>query len=90
MVYAVAYSADDVAYLQAELVKTLASLRTQKVHSKRLTDTVSYLRYSSASSLDSSENVADTLVHYLALTRDITTKEKVHKLYERYVNGGSK
>ena len=81
-VYAVLVDVEDVWYVRDEILKAFANLRVYQASSQSVADTVSFLRYSTVNGLDSSINIAETLVHHMALTRDPEALNRIHVLYE--------
>ncbi len=71
----------DLAYVRDEILKTFADARTQKIAPERLAAIKGNLKYSFANRLDNSEAIADALVHYVAMTREV---EAINRVYSQY------
>jgi zinc protease len=70
--------ADDVDYVQSELLRTIATLREKPVDGARLEAVRNHLRYSLALRLNNSDTIANILASFVALRR---TPETIDKLY---------
>ena len=53
-----------------------------KIATAKLEDVKSHLRYRIALSMDSPDNIATTVGHYLNLTGDVESINRAYKLYE--------
>jgi zinc protease len=76
-------SKDDMQYVKDEIVKAIDDLKTNGVEAKRLEDTKSNLKYSFAMRIDNPDAIANTLCHYIALTGDPETVNRVYQLYDK-------
>jgi len=76
-------SKDDMQYVKDEIVKAIDDLKTNGVDAKRLEDTKSNLKYSFAMRIDNPDAIANTLCHYIALTGDPETVNRVYQLYDK-------
>jgi zinc protease len=74
---------DRVAYVEQTITAALKDLQETPVAADRLAQVKSHLRYSYAVGLDTAEAVAQSLAHYLALTGDPESVNKVYALYDR-------
>jgi zinc protease len=73
----------DVAGVRDEVLRTVEELKTKPVEPARLKAIQSHLRYSLAMRLDSPGAVARTLAHFLNLTGDVESINRVYALYEQ-------
>jgi len=73
---------EDIWYVRDEIMKEFAKLRTELVSARQLADIQSNVKYAFASGLDNSEAIAGAVSHYLAMTRDMETVNKVYDLYD--------
>ena len=80
-VAAALYKVEDIWYVRDEILKTFADLRVNQVSSKSVSDTKSALRYASLNGMDSSVNIAKSLVNYMSRTRDPESINRVHRIY---------
>jgi zinc protease len=74
---------EDMQYVKDEIVKALEEVKMNGVDEKLLADTKSHLKYNFAMQIDNPDQVANTLCHYIALTGDPTTINRVYELYEK-------
>ncbi|WP_345238257.1 pitrilysin family protein [Hymenobacter saemangeumensis] len=75
--------ADDIPYVRDELTKALEQLKTTPVDAKRLADTKSAAKYGLALSLDSPDQIANTLAQYIWLTGDAQSLNRLYALYDQ-------
>jgi zinc protease len=71
----------DMQYVKDEIVKAVEKVKTDGVDAKILTDTKNYLKYSYAMSIDDPEAIANSVAHYIYLTGD---PESLNRLYAMY------
>ena len=64
------------------ILAEIERVKTESVDAAVLADTKSAMRYSFASGLDSPGPIAETLAHYLQLTGDPETVNRVYELYD--------
>jgi len=76
-------SKDDMQYVKDEIVKAIEDLKANGVDQKRLDETKSNLKYSFAMRIDNPDAIANTLCHYIALTGDPETVNRVYTLYDK-------
>ena len=57
-------------------------MKSEMVDAVVLADTKSHMRYQFAMGLDNPADVAETLAHYLQLTTDPETVNRVYRLYD--------
>jgi zinc protease len=73
----------DMQYVKDEVVKALEDVKNNGVDEKLLADTKSHLKYSFAMQIDNPDQIASTLCHYIALTGDPETINRVYDQYDR-------
>ena len=71
----------DFQYVKDEIVKAIDSVKTNGVDEKLLQDTKSNLKYSFAMSIDNPDAIANSVAHYIYLTGN---PESINKLYAMY------
>jgi zinc protease len=74
---------EDLQYVKDEVVKALQNVQANRVDEKLLADTKSNLKYSFAMRIDNPDAIANTLCHYIALTGDPETINRVYDLYDK-------
>ena len=72
---------DRVDYVRDEITAAIERIKTEPIDEAVLADTKSHMRYAFAMGLDNPRSVAETLGHYLQLTEDPETVNRVHALY---------
>jgi zinc protease len=72
---------NDFQYVKDEIVKAIDSVKTNGVDEKLLQDTKSNLKYSFAMSIDNPDAIANSVAHYIYLTGN---PESINKLYAMY------
>jgi zinc protease len=75
------YKKEDMQYIKDEIMKAVNKIKENGVDEKLLSETKSHLKYSFAMSIDNPSNIANSLCHYVSLTGE---PESVNKLYEKY------
>jgi len=75
------YKKEDMQYIKDEIMKAVNKIKENRVDEKLLSETKSHLKYSFAMSIDNPSNIANSLCHYVSLTGE---PESVNKLYEKY------
>jgi zinc protease len=65
-----------------EILAEIERMKTEPVDAAVLADTKSHLRYAFAMGLDNPSSIAQTLGHYLQLTGDPETVNRVYELYD--------
>ncbi len=73
---------DRIDYVRDAILAEIERLKTEPVDEAVLADTKSAMRYSFARGLNSPGPIAETLAHYLQLTGDPETVNRVYKLYD--------
>jgi len=73
----------DVERVQQKIYDAIEDLKTNPVPQERLDEIKSYLRYSFAMSLSNASSVARTVSHYIQLTGDYNTLNKLYELYDQ-------
>ena len=74
---------DDMAYVMAEIEKAIAKVKTQDVDAKLLATTKSNLKYSFAMGIDTPGAIAQSLSHYIQLTGDPESINRLYALYDK-------
>ena len=74
-------SKDDMQYIKDEIVIAIENVQTNGVDEKILNETKSNLKYSFAMRIDSPDDIANSLCHYIELTGD---PESINRLYAQY------
>ncbi|MCK5452871.1 MAG: insulinase family protein, partial [Calditrichia bacterium] len=74
---------EDMQYVKDEVVKALEAVKENGVDEKLLADTKSHLKYSFAMQIDNPDQIAGTLCHYIALTGDPGTINRVYQQYDK-------
>ena len=73
---------DRIDYVRDAILAEIERVKTELVDEAVLADTKSAMRYSFARGLDSPGPIAETLAHYLQLTGDPETVNRVYELYD--------
>ena len=73
---------DRIDYVREAILAEIERLKTEPVDEAVLADTKSAMRYSFARGLNSPGPIAETLAHYLQLTGDPETVNRVYELYD--------
>lgn len=73
---------NDLDYVEAQILATLQSLKTEPIPVEELAAVKSHLRYQFALSMNSTGAIARTLAHYIGLRRDPETINKRYRLYD--------
>jgi zinc protease len=76
-------SKEDMQYVKNEVVKAIKAVKENGVDEKLLADTKSNLKYSFAMRIDNPDDIANTLCHFIALTGNTETINRVYKLYDQ-------
>lgn len=71
----------DMQYVKDEIIKAIEDIKTNGVEEKVLNDIKSHLKYSFAMSIDNPDAIANSLAHYINLTGD---PETINRLYRQY------
>ena len=74
---------DQIDYVRDTVLAEIERMKTEPVDAQLLADTKSAMRYSFASGLNSPGPIAETLGHYLQLTGDPETVNRVYELYDQ-------
>ena len=72
---------DDMAYVMEEIEKALAKVKAEDVDAELLARTKSNLKYRFAMGMDTPGAIAQSLSHYIQLTGD---PESINRLYAQY------
>ncbi len=73
----------DLQYVEEEIFKEIEKTKSDLTPEDILTDVKSNLKYSFANNLETTDGVAGTLAHYINLTSDPNTVNKLFTLYEK-------
>jgi zinc protease len=73
---------DDLPYVESQILRELARLKSEPVSEKDLADIKANLKYSTAAALGTTDGVARTLALYLNLTGDPATINRLFALYD--------
>lgn len=71
----------DMQYVKDEVIKAIEKVKQEGVDQQRLADIQSNLKYSFAMSIDNPDAIANSLAHYVSLTGD---PESINRLYTMY------
>ena len=74
---------EDMQYVKDEIVKAIEGLKVNGVGAELLSNTKSNLKYGFAMRIDNPDAVANTLCHYIALTGDPETVNRIYALYDK-------
>ncbi len=73
----------DLQYVKDEFIKALEGFLTKPVDAKILADTKSNLKYKYSMSIDSPDAIANSLAHYIYLTGDPESLNRIYALYNK-------
>ena len=73
---------DQTDFVREAIIAEIDRFKVELVDDALLADTKSAMRYSFARGLDSPGPIARTLAHYLQLTREVETVNRVYRLYD--------
>lgn len=74
---------NDLPYVEEEILKELERLKKEPVSDEVLSNIKSNMKYSFANALGTTDGVAGSLAHYISLTADPDTVNKLFDLYEK-------
>lgn len=74
---------DDIPYVKSEIEKAIAKVKTEDVDAALLARTKSNLKYSFAMGIDTPGSIARTLGHYIQLTGDPESINRLYVLYDK-------
>ncbi|MEE9431847.1 MAG: pitrilysin family protein [Melioribacteraceae bacterium] len=74
---------DDFQYVADEIFKTIEKLKDERVDEYTLDRTKSNLKYSYAMGIDSPTSIANSISHYIQITGDPETVNKVYSQYDK-------
>lgn len=74
---------EDMQYVKDEIVKTLEQVKTAGVDEKVLANTKSHLKYQFAMGIDNPSQIANSLCHYISLTGDPESINRLYALYDQ-------
>lgn len=75
--------ADDIPYVKQRITQALEEMKTKPADTKKLADTKSALKYGNLMSLDSPDNIANTLAQFIWLTGDVQSINRYAALYDQ-------
>ncbi len=73
----------DLQYVKDEIVKAIENVKTNGVDKKTLNETKSNLKYRFAMNIDTPDNIANSLSHYIQLTGNPESLNKLYDLYDK-------
>jgi zinc protease len=74
---------DDIAYVKDEIEKAIAKVQTEDVNAELLDRTKSSLKYGFAMGIDTPGSIAQSLSHYIQLTGDPESINRLYGLYDQ-------
>ncbi len=74
---------DDMQYVKDEIIKAIEKVKTDGVDVETLNRTKSNLKYSYAMRIDTPDNIANSLSHYIQLTGDPESLNRLYSLYDK-------
>ncbi len=77
------FNKDDMQYVKDEVMKAIKNIKENGVDEKLLSETKSNLKYSFAMSIDNPSTIANSLCHYISLTGDPESVNKLYTLYDK-------
>jgi len=77
------YKKEDMQYVKDEIIKAIEDVKANGVDEKLLSETKSHLKYSYAMGIDNPSTIANSLSHYIALTGDPESLNKLYALYDK-------
>lgn len=82
-IWASLVSKEDMQYVKDEIVKAIENVKTNGVDQNILKETKSNLKYSFAMRIDNPDNIANSLCHYIWLTGDPESINRLYALYDK-------
>lgn len=73
----------DLSYVEKEIFEELEKVKKEPVSEELLANVKSNMKYSFANSLGTTDGIASSLTHYINLTTDPETVNKLYSLYEK-------
>jgi zinc protease len=73
----------DLQYVKDEIVKAIEKVKTEGVDKETLNKTKSHLKYRFAMNIDTPDNIANSLSHYIQLTGNPESINKLYLLYDK-------
>jgi zinc protease len=77
------FKKENVQYIKDEVMKTINNVKENGVDEKLLSETKSNLKYSFAMGIDNPSSIANSLCHYISLTGDPESVNKLYALYDK-------
>jgi zinc protease len=69
--------------VKKEIFAAIEKAKTTPIDAKKLADVKSFMKYSYAMGLDNPDNVANSLAHYISMTGEPESVNKVYALYDK-------
>ncbi|MCK7516841.1 MAG: hypothetical protein MZV64_03530 [Ignavibacteriales bacterium] len=79
---------DDFQYVRDEITKAIEDIKKNGVDPKLLEETKSNLKYSYAMGIDNPDAIANSVSHYIYLTGDPESLNRLYSLYDKVTNRG--
>lgn len=79
-------SKDDFQYVRDEITKAIENVKTNGVDEKILQDTKSNLKYNFAMGIDDPSAIANSISHYVQLTGDPESINRLYAMYDKVTN----
>jgi zinc protease len=73
----------DMQYVKDEILKAIETVKTDGVNPEKLANTKSHLKYSFAMSIGNPDRIANSLSHYIMLTGDPESLNRLYALYDK-------
>ncbi len=77
------YKKEDMQYVKDEIIKAIEDVKKNGVDGKLLSETKSHLKYSYAMGIDNPSTIANSLSHYITLTGNPESLNKLYDLYDK-------
>ena len=77
------YKKEDMQYVKNEITKAIDDVKKNGVDEKLLSETKSHLKYSYAMGIDNPSTIANSLSHYITLTGNPESLNKLYDLYDK-------
>jgi zinc protease len=74
---------NDMGYVMGEIEKAIEKVQKEGVDAKQLERTKSHLKYDFAMQMDTPTNIAESLSHYIWLTGDPESVNRLYALYDK-------
>ena len=77
------YKKEDMQYVKDEIMKAVENVKANGVDKKLLSETKSNLKYSYAMGIDNPSTIANSLCHYITLTGNPESLNRLYDLYDK-------